>query len=228
MALMKYSRRSLTISTIVMVAILQGCSGTSPQGSKPLNSVVKDNAEESPVSENADLAQAKSYDSPEAVFTAYRSAVKNEDWETAFDCLTESAMVAEIFELHILAGAEGSDALDRYVDEEQLKKLLDKEGDPNYQQVMRTFRAVIKDKRACYLDGAKAFSKQIQKRIPEGPLRNPRITGNRAVAVATGYIETVESIDPNDKSKLTRAPYDAEIMFAKEKSGWRIDWVFTK
>jgi hypothetical protein len=216
------------ISTMVPLAILQGCGGTSPQGSKLLNSVVKDNAEESPASENADLAPAKSYDSPEAVFTAYWSAAKNEDWETAFDCLTESAVVAEIFELYILAGTEGSDALDRYVDEEQLENLLDKKGDPNHQQVMRTFREVIKDKRACYLDGAQAFSKQIQKRIPEGPLRNPRITGNRAVGVTTRYIETLESNDPNEKPKLTRTPYDAEIMFAKEKSGWRIDWVFTK
>ena len=225
---MKYSLRSLMISTMVPLAILQGCSGTSPQGSKPLNSVVKDNADESPVSENPDLAPAKSYDSPEAVFTTYLTAVRNEDWETAFDCLTESAVVAEIFELYILAGIVGSDALDRYTDEEQLKKLLDMKGDPNHQQVMRTFRAVIKDKRACYLDGAKAFSEEIQKRIPERLLRNTRITGNRAVGVTTRYIETLESNDPNEKPKLTRTPYDADIMFVKEKSGWRIDWVFTK
>lgn len=209
---MKYSLRSLMNSTMVLVVILQGCS---PQ----------DSAEES---ENAVVAPAKSYDSPEGVFTAYRTAVKNEDRETAFDCLTESAVVAEIFELYILARIEGSDALDHYTDEEQLKKLVDKEGDPNHQQVMRKFRAVIKDKRECYLDGAKAFSKQIQKRIPEGPLRNPRISGNRAVGVMTRYIETLESNNPNDKPKLTRTPYDADIMFVREKSGWRIDWVFRK
>jgi hypothetical protein len=59
MPLMKYSLRSVMVFTMVPVAIMQGCSGTSLQGSKPLNSVVEDNAEESPVSENADLAQAK-------------------------------------------------------------------------------------------------------------------------------------------------------------------------
>ena len=203
-------------AAVMAVAVL-GCGAQSPTATRSAQALATaDEAASAPRSES----RPDDRQSPEAVFDAYLKAIQSGDWATAYACLTPAAQDMEVFEFCFELGASGSDLLDRHQDSKRVKQLEKAEmGARTDEESRAMIVGLLQDKRAFYVDASTFLADDMRRLAPRGPLRDVRMTGDRARGIATDRIFSSLNGGP-----LIGEPYPAPKYFAKSGSGWLLDF----
>lgn len=200
----------------VLAVLLLGCGGAQ----QPVTQSEDPALEQPKVEATATVKGAsKDNDSPTKVFDAYVQAIHAGEWKRAYACLTPAGQDAELFEFQFQLGAHDSEIPKRHLVPERVQELEKKPMKELTLEETRTLMVgLLRDKEAFFVEAASSIAEDFRRTAPRGPLRESKITGNRARGIVTDRIFSSDNDGP-----LIGYPYDSPIYFSRGKQGWLID-----
>jgi hypothetical protein len=162
---------------------------------------------------------------PQEVYAAYQKALTKGDGKAALACLTAEERMLQLYEAGFAASAFDDERLiKKHTDIERKDAWLKEHGRPEtIQGCQQLFFEMLRDPDAFYTEAIKLYREQVvAKDVEKEPIRNVKISGNRARGVVTRSTESIRRNASGEQVQI-QTRYDSPVYFAKTKEGWKID-----